>query len=355
MPAAFAVGSSFESDWLSAEHSFQALKTPPLKLMPLPVDRGEDEEVLTQQDPEDEPGIPADLAKEGAVWNTRTQLSKLPGTAAVRPMVFDVIGDAEPGRFIWERALFGKKGVFLAQLQRIQGDDGEFVIQLGDMVSRGIARNYRHFYKDMEDSRLSKPYLSVIGNHDRHYPHGHTDARLYEGLFGPTDYSFDEAGVRFVMLDTSQEGDLTDAQLKWLDERLTTDKKKLVFTHMPPRDFKSWTVGMTGMKQGELFEKLMTEHKVDRVYMGHIHGYGIAQKGGVKYVLSGGGGSPLYLLPTTAPQLFYHYVTVSMDDKGIHETVHPLKSAPFEIVWPDQQGDFEMLLDGMAGQVASLH
>jgi hypothetical protein len=38
----------------------------------------------------------------------------------------------------------------------------------------------------------------------------------------------------------------------------------------------------------------MTKHCVYEVYMGHIHAYSTATLGGVKYTLSGGGGTQLH-------------------------------------------------------------
>lgn len=57
---------------------------------------------------------------------------------------------------------------------------------------------------------------------------------------------------------------------------------------------------------------LMSLNKVARVYMGHIHGLGTLERGGVKYVLTGGGGSPLFPGPA-----------------GLVETVHAADGSSF--------------------------
>lgn len=347
VPAALAAGASLDSDWLGSERSFHTLAQPPAGLTQAPAD---------PEEAPDEEGVPPDLLAEAARWNTPAQLTRVDVPASATSLDFAVIGDAEPGRFIWSRVLFGKKGVFAAQLKRIEGENAAFVLQLGDMVSRGIPRNYRRFYEALDGSGLTRPYLPVIGNHDRLWPHGDPDASLYEALFGPRDYAFDAGPVRLVAVDSSL-GKLAPRQLAWLDGELATDRRKIVFTHMPPAQFKSWTVGMTGIRDGgEEFVELMARRKVDRVYLGHIHGFGYAQKDGVRYVLSGGGGSPLYLLPTRSPQLFYHYLTVSLTPDAIRETVHPLEGAAFDLIWPKSGGDFEFLLTPPEpSQVASAH
>src|SRR5206468_10340739 len=131
------------------------------------------------------------------------------------------------------RALFNIPGVFERQIRAIQGQPIDFSVQLGDMVSRGIASQYRTFFKTLNRLRPEKPYLTVIGNHDRFAPNRRSDADLYRTCFGKTNYFFDHGGVRFVVLDTSKRA-LTGHQLKWLDLALRTDHRKIVFTHIPP-------------------------------------------------------------------------------------------------------------------------
>jgi hypothetical protein len=113
---------------------------------------------------------------------------------------------------------------------------------------------------------------------------------------------------------------------------LDTDKRKIVFTHIPPNQIKQWTHGVGGIKKGgAAFVDLMAKRNVDRVYMGHVHLLGTAEIKGVKYVLSGGGGSPLY--PSTAPRRLHHYLVIESGPDGVKETVHPLKGASFPIDW----------------------
>lgn len=287
----------------------------------------------------DETAVPADLVPEAARWNTAAQLEYFSAARKTDAFTFVVIGDAEPGRFIWERDIWGQKGVFRSQMKAIASETAAFVMQLGDMVSRGIPGNYRLFYRDLEAAELKVPYFTTVGNHDRHWPHGMVDDTLYQGLFGNSDYYFDSGNWRFVSIDSSEER-LTAAQLDWLDRVLDTTKRKVVFTHMPPRGLKSWTLGMTGIEGGaDRFMDILALRGVERVYVGHVHGYGLASYRGVRFVLSGCGGSPLYPMPI---KRFYHYLTVTAGPSGLHETVHPLKGAAFDIHWPGD-GDFERL------------
>jgi hypothetical protein len=267
-------------------------------------------------------------------FRTQTQLAKL--AQAPRPAGesyrFAVIGDAEPGRFwIWRKLFNRDPGAFWKLLPRADRAGADFIVQIGDMVSRGVLRNFRAFFEHLRAAAPRTPYLTVIGNHDRHRPHGITNSSVYRSLFGKTDYAFERGGRRFVVLDNSA-GRVTPGQLEWLRSVLSADHPAVVFTHMPPAPLGEWTdfgrKGSGGFRKGaEEFMSLMSERKVARVYVGHVHGLGVLERGGVRYVLTGGGGSPLY--PGPVKDKLFHYLTVDDGPGGLVETVHPARGAPF--------------------------
>lgn len=266
--------------------------------------------------------VPKEVAELAKPWKTRVQLERLHSVPRKTDETFQfiVVGDAEPGRFrIW-RKLFNQEGVFGRQLQRIRARGVDFIVQLGDMVSRGLPEYYSDFLKGLEASGIEAPYLTVLGNHDRHFPHGRSDASVYQQVFGNPNYYFDRGPCRFVIVDTSEDG-LTQARLRWLDRILKTPLRTLVFTHKPPKQLTRWTAGGLGGfgKGSKNFVQLAARHRVDRVYMGHVHGLGVTDLRGVRYVLTGGGGSPLF--PSGAPGRFHHHLVVEASPHGITETV----------------------------------
>lgn len=276
------------------------------------------------------------LERLSAPWRTRLHLERL--TAAPRPgresFEFAVLGDAEPGRFWVWRALFNRPGVFRRQLASIEAQPVDFTIQLGDMVSCGKPQNYLDFFRQLEGINVRKPYLTVIGNHDRSHPHGGSHSRVYRRLFGRrTNYHFDYGGVRFIALDSSRQR-LTQAQVRWLKLVLDTPLRKVVLTHMPPVMLKLWGGAVAhhhgGFSRGAgEFTDLMAEARVERVYMGHVHCFGVQDFKGVRYILTGGGGSPLF--PSGASDKFHHYLTVSVTPERIIERVHSLDGSSFQI------------------------
>lgn len=267
-----------------------------------------------------------DLADLSAPWRTKRQLARL-GAVKRYPKEsfrFAVLGDAEPGRFWVWRKLFNRPGVFETQVRRVQAEACDFTVQLGDMVSRGTEENYLAFFESLSSWEVSTPYLSVIGNHDRRFPHGVTDSETYRSCFGPVNYAFDRGAWRFVSLDTSAHR-VTPSQLRWLDRVLDTPQRTAVFTHIPPAVLREWTDyggarGVGGFKNGarELTD-LLSRRRVSRVYMGHIHAFGVQDYKGVRYILTGGGGSPLF--PCGVKDVFHHYLVVEAGPDGIGETV----------------------------------
>ncbi|PCI31753.1 MAG: hypothetical protein COB53_12900 [Elusimicrobia bacterium] len=276
------------------------------------------------------------LEKLSAPWKRELQLEKLRavGRESGEEFSFAVLGDAEPGRFWIFRKLFNKKGVFETQLRRVQSRPVDFSMQMGDMVSRGIKRNYLQFFRRLDHVGVRVPYLTTLGNHDRRFPHGRCDADLYRSFFGRTNYHFDHGGVRFVSLDSSLIR-LTRWQLSWLDRILDFPGRKIVFTHIPPVGLREWTKiawrrEVAGFKVGadEMME-IFSARAVDRVYLGHVHAFGVQEYKGVRYVLSGGGGSPLY--PVGQSNVFHHTLAVCIGPDGIRETLHPLHGRPIPV------------------------
>lgn len=300
--------------------------------------------------------VPPDLAAAKARVGNDAMLARLTPRAPKEGFTFGVIGDAERGRFWWERIFSPEKTAFVNQLRALQNSDIDFSLQLGDFVSEGDADHYRDHIAVVEAEAV-KPLLRCVGNHDRSRPNGNADKNLYDAVFGARDYFFDHGGWRFVSLDTSDRK-VTGAQLAWLRAALSVHGPKVVFTHVPPDYIKSitplkevgaleeWSADKSAQdeQKGYLsdfftnyfkvgspeFEDIVTNGGVKAVYMGHIHAFWAADHRGVRYVISGGGGSPLYPLPPGYPKKrFAHVLNVAVTPAGLIETVVPYKGTPF--------------------------
>jgi len=300
--------------------------------------------------------VPPDLAQAKARVGNAAMLARLTPRAPKEAFTFGVIGDAEHGRFWWERIFSPEKAAFVNQWRALQGAGTDFSLQLGDFVSEGDADHYRDHVAVVEREAV-KPLLRCIGNHDRSRPNGQADKNLYDAVFGARDYFFDHGGWRFLSLDTSDRK-VTGTQLAWLRAALQVPGPKVLFTHVPPDYIKSltplkevgvleeWSADKAAAEEqkGYLsdfftnyfkdgakdFEDIVTNGGVKAVYMGHIHAFWAADHRGVRYIISGGGGSPLYPLPPGYPKKrFAHTLSVAVTPKGLVETVLPYKGAPF--------------------------
>jgi 3',5'-cyclic AMP phosphodiesterase CpdA len=287
--------------------------------------------------PDDRPSPSEALRRAASRWRTERQLerlSRLP-SAGAESVRFAVLGDVEPSRFWIYRKLFNQEGVFERQLEAIQGQRIGFTVQLGDMVSKGEPHRYEAFFRDLKRSwRGGRPYLTVIGNHDRSRPNGRSHSIMYRSLFGRPNYFFDHARTRFVVLDSSAKR-VTPAQLRWLDLVLSTPLRKIVFTHMPPVHLSLWGgVGKVHALGGFIggakeFAEIVAANGVSRVYMGHVHAFGVQDHDGVRYILTGGGGSALF--PSGSADRFHHYLTVEVGPHGVRERVHALDGREFAV------------------------
>ncbi|MFH1725017.1 MAG: metallophosphoesterase [Elusimicrobiota bacterium] len=288
---------------------------------------------------------PPELTDARDRWGNQAQSALLKSLhpESNESFTFAVIGDVEGGRFPWQRWWSPGKDAFLRQLRAIHAQSPDLIVQLGDFVSKGTAENYGAYLR-LIGEEVSLPMFHVIGNHDRSRPNGEADKSLYRALFGEGDYSFDHNGWRFVAVDSS-DSRLGSAQLAWLDRELETPLRKVVFTHVVPAflegrlqstgpaDISAQFRGSGFFKEGsERFGEIMSERAVERVYMGHIHAFGSAVHKGVRYVLTAGGGSPLYPLPPDYPKRKKaHYLIIEAGPDGLKETVHELDGTSFSL------------------------
>lgn len=287
--------------------------------------------------------VPPDLAAAKAVWGTEAMKARLAAAPAAAPLRFAVVGDGEPGRFPWQR-IFAPRDGFRSLMRLLQPRGPEFVMQLGDFVSKGNAKNYRS-YVSLLIAEAKVPLFHIQGNHDRSTPNGDADKNLFRAVFGEGDYYFERGGWRFVAFDTADYA-ATDAQLDWLDAALASEKPTLLFLHIPPVYLKGLIKSvvpegdeklMSGYFEGGAarFREILARRLPKRVYMGHIHAFGTAELDGVKYVLTAGGGSPLYPLPPSYPSYRRtHYLWVEAAAGGaLTETVHELGGRAFPVLW----------------------
>ncbi|MEW6201106.1 MAG: hypothetical protein AB1546_03970, partial [bacterium] len=129
-------------------------------------------------------------------------------------------------------------------------------------------------------------------------------------------------GARFIILDNcSAEYQLTDEQMKWLEDALKTDLIKFVFMHAPPSTH-LWTDGFG--KNSENFMELVEKYEVKKVYFGHDHAYDKLRRGKTDYIMTGCGGAepnPIARYYDRFSGGYYHMILVEIKDGKVMDVL----------------------------------
>jgi predicted phosphodiesterase len=221
--------------------------------------------------------------------------------ASGQPVTFGVLGDSGTG----SRNQY-------AVADRLVALDPQIVLHTGDVVyPSGQASGYDpFFFKPYQALAQRAPIYPTLGNHDYATDRGQPYlAAFYLPHNNPADteryYSFDWGDAHFTALDFNTGPDA--AQLEWLRQDLAaTDKPwKFVFYHQA-----IYSSGLHGheswvLAKQQLLAPIFEQYHVDVVFNGHDHNYERTRPiGDVIYIVSGGGGGPLY---PVKPQSFSAY------------------------------------------------
>ncbi len=175
----------------------------------------------------------------------------------------------------------------------IESFSPEAVFHTGDLVQD--ARNnvqWKKFVSMSESLLKTSKFYPTLGNHEH-------SSKLYFDFFKlPNNerwYAVDTAGIHAIVMDTYSDYMPQSEQYAWLEKELEDGQKikklMIIISHTPPYS--------TGPHGGEknmqqhlvpLFEKF----GVKAVFSGHDHDYERSEKNGITYIVTGGGGAPLY-------------------------------------------------------------
>ena len=209
--------------------------------------------------------------------------------------------------------------------------DFDFVVTTGDNI-------YPNADPARFDSQFFAPYAcllddgvewhATLGNHDWGYEEG--AAVVTEPSFGMDghDYVVRRRGVRFVMVNSN------DLDRAWLERHLdppAEDRWTIVAFHHPV-----FSPGLHGSTPGfEDLHDLFLRNGVDLVLNGHDHIYAVTKAtDGLRYVVTGGGGAPLYpCLPSALADVCeerHHFLFVQAGGERISAWAVPVEGPPFD-------------------------
>lgn len=246
--------------------------------------------------------------------------------SAGQPFIFAVAGDNRPSGGTVQPAVWN---TIVGQMAL---ENLDLSLNVGDMIygastdtlDQDVAK-YDGFFAVTSQLTAGAPLYTAVGNHEMiNYASNKTG---YEqeltlpvnngagaGTYGEEYYSFDDGDTHFVSLCTEipgQAGYVTGNQLQWLTQDLaqTTKRWKVVFLHRPLFGFSGqhpaepWAdlTNVAGQQNRNALIALFKQDDVNVVFMGHEHYYFHHAQDGVQYVITGGGGAPLYPLPALGP------------------------------------------------------
>lgn len=224
---------------------------------------------------------------------------------------FIVFGDNRINQAVWE-----------AVCKSISKKNALFAIVTGDLVREGEPEQFDEYLFGVMEKYGYFNLVPVVGNHDISYD-GLAFAYLTSFGSNALNYYFDYGDSRFVILANC--GRVTNflAQLdvadRWLAET-PEGYRKFVFMHVPSGEIQKWSYHSMSGEKSHQFTDLMTRHKVDHVFAGHIHAYSTASYAGVDYTVTGGAGADLHEQYGPAGSV-HHYVIVDVTPEGVRQQV----------------------------------
>jgi len=207
-----------------------------------------------------------------------------------------------------------------------------FIVHTGDLVANGYSEsdwtNYFKVLCDQSSIAALVPFFTALGNHESNAPLYYDYFELPHNNPDSTEayYSFDYGDAHFICLDTEIGYGVGSKQYGWLQQDLQASQDarwKFAFFHQPPYSSSRHGSNLTVRNTfGPLFE----QYHVTMVFTGHDHCYErTIPIGGVTYVVTGGGGAPLYSVGrsswTAYSESAYHLCKVTVDSLNVTLTM----------------------------------
>jgi predicted phosphodiesterase len=274
-----------------------------------------------------------EIALKGLKPGTRYAYTVQPGGVEASFKTSPAEGDADLFFLAW-----GDCRTYYDRLARMCAlaakDQADFSVHTGDLVDEGtIQEDWDHFFESAAPLLRTGALWPSMGNHEY-------DAKPYYDLFvlpAPERYYTFVAGpAQFYILDADWNGRRDAAQKEWFEAELKKSRSrfKFVVLHQPlvscPCDDFTPETSMY-----RIFGGLIEKYGVTAVFQGHNHNYQRAERNGVLYITTGGGGAPLYPIgeltsETKCAKVVNHYCRVWLSGKTMTLEAVDLNGAVFD-------------------------
>jgi hypothetical protein len=224
-----------------------------------------------------------------------------------------------------------------ALVRALQATPSDFLVNTGDIVADGgNAADWQSFFQVEASLLRERALFLAIGNHELYDDEAGATFARYFGFAGAGSAPAVPYGTmrwgptRFFFLNGMHDWQGGDER-EWLEGALRRSDGeagvawRVVVVHHGP-----WSSGPHGGNEKLLdarVPELLAAHKVDLVLAGHDHLYERGQSGSIKYVISGGGGAPLYPIAHRAPtarktEPAYHFVELRATSEAMQLVAH---------------------------------
>jgi len=228
---------------------------------------------------------------DGQTWDG--EFATAPPVGKDVPFSFIVLGDTRYGMTHHRRVV-----------ERMAQEVPDFILGTGDMVDDGSRQDQWQEFFDVENPLLrNNVYFPAVGNHDRQGRGRSADT--YRAYFSVPEngneteryYAFTYATSRFLILDSNIYSFALTDQTAWIERELIAARQDaeirhiFIVMHHPP-----FSVSLHGGARDlrDRWTPLFEKYQVAGVFSGHDHVYTRAERDGVRYFVTGGGGAPLY-------------------------------------------------------------
>ncbi len=220
-----------------------------------------------------------------------------------------------------------------AVVQAMASSPCDLLVNTGDLVADGGRLEDWQTFFDIEAPLLRDHALfAAIGNHEIYDDRSGANFARYLGFRRPggtaDPYGSARIGsVRFFFLNAMHDWS-SGEERAWLERELArADGEAGLVWRVAVMHHGPWSSGPHGPNTALVsahIPELLAAHHVDLVISGHDHVYERGDGGGMKYVVSGGGGAPLYRAGHTAAtrksEAAYHFIEFTAAADAMHLT-----------------------------------
>jgi|GEM_PF-899801 len=200
------------------------------------------------------------------------------------------------------------QGVHQRIVKQIVDLKPEFIMQTGDLIKDNSVEAdwtmYDRVTQPLRDAKI--PFYPSRGNHDAKAepPSGKGYTAHVSSPFDSGDiktkfyYAFSRHNNRFIVVDSMQSYAPGTEQYAWLEDELKKSQDKatntFVMFHESPYSVGPHAVQDEAMITRAYLCPLFVKYKPRAVFCGHDHLYYRTKREGITYIVTGGGGAPVY-------------------------------------------------------------